>query len=350
MKIARAAVPFVALTLAACVVEPDPAPATGTTTQAIIYDPDSDGCPKWGCGTNSPVMDIFDFHDLDESGQQANLAGVKVKYLLQNGVAYKPDVVVDRLVARSYSNPSAIALSGAQLTGARLYVDTPKGVFAIHIVNVHHDTPFWVGPAGTVETYELAYTGPGYATAMRLCSNPPSAYSRHGEDWPAPMEAILFTGDRYDADALTVTASDYAGAGTWFNIGCAGSVLAKLHLTRHTTASQVSGYTSARSERQAMLKMYASDVCGDGTPFTKQGTPLWWENSKGWDTLGSIQSHEALWSSTGAMCMDVHRLQAQYGWDIAASCAPRPCSGWFGLPGFPDVWPRGAYVLTGNPP
>ena len=335
-----------ALALAACVDDP----TTGTAAEEIIYDPDSDGCPKWGCGTNGPLVTGYQFHELDENGA-VNDAGFKLLYLEKDGKSFRADVERDRLYARPFSNPYEVALSGPGLVGSKLVLQRGVDTYAIHILGVHVTTKFWIG-GGYVETYELGYTGPSVPSPRALCSNPPNVKEQgDGSYWPAPLEAILFTGDRYDADALTVTAADYASAGGWFNIACAGSVLAKLHLNRHTTPGSDSTHTTNRYERQAMLKMYTSDLCGDGTPWTVQGTPLRWENARQWKLLGGGEkSYEGLWTSNGAYCLDVHRLWAQYQMSINPGCYIPRCTGVrYADPNFPDVFPRGTHFLTANP-
>ena len=120
----------------------------------------------------------------------------------------------------------------------------------------------------------------------------------------------MFTGDRYDRSNLTVTATTKDTSGNWFNIACAGNVLSKLFLNRHTDASQTPGAPTTLEQRQAMLKMYTSDLCNTGQAFTKQGTPLRWQNPSGTlhNAAPAYLNREALWTSTGALCLDTHRL------------------------------------------
>jgi ADYC domain len=168
-------------------------------------------------------------------------------------------------------------------------------------------TNYWATPPEVVRTYTLTYTSEAQPEPQPLCTT-------------SVNEALLFAGDRYDAERKTVTATGGATAG-WFNIACAGTALAKLHLTRHTEASQTVPTTAA--ERQAMLKMFTADVCGDGTSFTVQGQPLLWADAKGLTAFASAPaSLEAVWSDRGALCLDTPRrpeLEAA----IAAHC-PRP--------------------------
>lgn len=172
-------------------------------------------------------------------------------------------------------------------------------------------TYFWAGTREPVATYVLTYTTDAQPVPQPLCT-------------VGANEAILFGGDRYDAGTKTVTATGAAAAG-WLNIACAGTALAKLHLTRHTEASQETATTAA--ERQAMLKMFTGDVCGDGTSFTVPGQPLLWADAKGLTSFTAAPaSVEAVWSDRGAVCLDQFRLP-EVAAAIAAHCKlPPPCS------------------------
>jgi hypothetical protein len=108
----------------------------------------------------------------------------------------------------------------------------------------------------------------------------------------------------------------------WINIACAGTALAKLFLVRHTEASQE--VRTTRAERQAMLKMFTADVCGDGTSFTVHGQPLFWADVKGITRFPDAPaSIEAVWSAKGAVCLERPRRSELAG-AIQARCGPLP--------------------------
>jgi hypothetical protein len=312
-------------------------------------------CGEWGCGESVAVLDGLAFHELHEAGAP-NAAGIRLLGLTQRGRAYTVDVVDNRLLARALATSRDGDLSGAQLEGAELSLSTPAGIYDIHIRAVSQ-VPYWVGDATPNEIYHLEYTDPIGSEARPLCSNPPDATA----EWPEPTGALIFTGDRYDAVAKRVIAGAPADPGAWFNIACAGSALAKLHLTRHTPAGSSGEFTSTTAQRQAVLKMFTADMCGTGHAFTEAGTPLRWGNATGTTRLrGDEASLEALWSEDGALCLDEHRLDADDPDPDAAEIRPEvvraceavgkplpPCTD---LPGFPLTWPPDAYVLSANPP
>lgn len=325
--------------LAACV---ESEAELGSETQESI------ACPKWGCGENSPIMGPFGFHELDTAGT-ANAEGVRVLGLKLGSVTYQPRIINGSQLI-GFDPIGGGTISGTQLTNAYLSVWGPDGPYKITIKKVTPQassfTKFWIGPATQIETYELLYNKVNSTDPLPLCNNPPERTSGEGSGrvWARPLEAILYTGDRYDADRKLVTASSYRGSGTWFNIACAGSALAKLHLTRHTTAGTVAGFVSSAAQRQSMLKMYVSDLCGRGVAFTKKGTPLHWENTPGWSLLdGAELAHESMWTSSGALCLDTHRRFDEYLADIHAECTAAghplpPCDG--------ESAPPGSYYLT----
>jgi hypothetical protein len=342
MKLQRALSPLCSLLVAACAVEAAPAVATDPVSKF-------DDCPWWGCGGNTPVIDLWGFHDLDLDGAP-NQAGIRLLAMVKNQARYLPEFDGARLLARP-ARGSGPPLEHAALEGAAFVLETPGGIVYLQIRHVSNLTPYWVGEPDLNETYELTY-GADLASDRPVCANPPNPESPD-EEWPAATEALLFAGDRYDAQTKRVTAID-AAAGRWFNIACAGSALAKLHLTRHTTAGSQSTFKSTQAERQAVLKMYTSDVCGTGRAFTRAGEPLHWSNRGRWlELTGTEASSEALWTETGALCLDEHRLEADPGFPgirdaIVEECAQvgialEPCDDLL------DHWEERALVISANP-
>ena len=172
-------------------------------------------------------------------------------------------------------------------------------------VAAHGATRFWVGADQPVVTHVLVWRDG--AAQRPVCT-------------AGANEAILFSGDRYDSRRLAVTATGAATAG-WLNVACAGTAPAKLYLMRHTEASQ--GVPTTRAERQAMLKMLAADVYGDGHAFTVAGQPLHWADAKQITRFAaSAGTVEAVWNENGAVCLNVPRIAALE--DAIASHGRRP--------------------------
>ncbi|MEZ4400576.1 MAG: ADYC domain-containing protein [Kofleriaceae bacterium] len=299
---------FASLTLAACVDTPEV-----ETSVAMALKPDDPTCTGFHCTGNSPIMEFYDFHELSPTSY--NSAGLKLDGLWKGGVKYRPIVTGSTLSATRLGLPMLI---GPSLVGSYLSVKTmptatsPAVEYQIHITAYHQTQPYWTGPATMVDTYELLYNKAGGPSSLTtLCENPPNRSAPDGSTWAAPAEAILFAGDRY-SDAKQITASTYAQSGDWFNIGCAGGALAKMHLNRFTTASQLGGLSTTRAERQDVLSMYTGNVCGTGVSYTVPATPLTWESRNGLRTLAPYTSVEAIWSGGRAICMDTWRLEATH--------------------------------------
>ena len=297
------------------------------------------GCDDWGCGMNSPIVDGAaieeaparsaaasdgSFHDLHMSGSR-NAAGFKVIGVRKSGTALTVAATRSAIVAWPQAGGTA-PLEGAALVDIVFDLRSATDrVYALRIAATN-TTRFWAGPLGLVRTYTLTYTAAGSSTPRPLCT-------------AGINEAILFAGDRYDSARKTVIGSGAATSG-WLNIACAGTSLAKLYLTRHTEASQI--VPTTEPERQAMLKMFSADVCGDGSSFTTHGHPLLWADGKGITSFASTPATiEGIWTDQGAVCLD-HPRHPELAGAIAARCARPSCAGTTS-PGT-----RG-YVVSANP-
>lgn len=323
--------------------------------EGIVFGGGGEECPKLGCGSNSAYLGPTEFHELHETGIEANAEGFRITSFEKNGQSYRLDVTGTTLTGQLFvwGQGWVTALSGSQLIGAEMKVDGPNGTrYGIRIYNTATVQQYWQGPAGAVQTYELKWRMeyPAATHYEPVCKDPPNRIDGEGKEWQRIYEAVLFTGDRYDTSTLRVTASHPRTAGGWFNIGCAGTVLAKLALNRHTSATAVPGALPPTGEqRQAMLKMYTSDVCDTGHAFTVQGTPIRWWSQPGWSSPAiGLNTPEAHWNQDGAMCLDVHRLnntlddmdaQIQAACVAAGKPLPPPC----GAP------PAGWYLRTASP-
>lgn len=293
--------------LVACAEPPDGRAPEAPETTPVMLAPEDPGCVEWKCTGNSPDMSGYEFHELHER-QVPNEAGFILRRLRKGGAVYHPDVRGDRLYGLGPGG--VILLQDAALEGAELVLehDTIPGEFTIRITAVNDNVTFWVAPHTPVQTYELDYTAPGGPKREPLCANPPASDSGDGNLWVAPGEAILFSGDRYDRKKR-IFASTATEAGDWFNIGCAGSALAKMHLNRFTTAGKRPAQPATRrAERQDVLSMYTGNVCGTGVSYTVPGTQIRWGTRNSYRVLAGFATYEAIWSGGRAVCMSSWRL------------------------------------------
>lgn len=269
---------------------------------------DVSGCPAWMCGMNSPVIDSFGFHELNLD-HLPNAEGFTYERMVQNGTEYELSVSDGIILGKN----GAYAIGGANLIGAEIWVGRDHGTaYVIKILDVS-STPSWaVLPNGTqpmLQTYVFQWSHTLDGTVLKdwqdLCSNPPANDDTLGLD---AHHTVVFEGDRIDA-AKKVVKADLDPR--WFNIGCAGSTLAKMYLTGHATAARSVGFGTTPEQRQTMLKMLSADYCGDGTPFTVAGEPLQWADDQGWmEVAADLRPYlEARWDKNGATCLMKPRVE-----------------------------------------
>lgn len=286
-------------------------------------------CPAWGCGTNSATLgDGLLFDELDSSGRE-NRTGLRiVSAYLASGAPVKVRVSRHALVA---VGADGTVHSDYALVGATIVLKhAVRGIYELRITAVHlQHLMFWSGPEEFVPFYEIKARHDGSPTQKfeYVCKQDLLTT----EPWWAQVahSALVFQGDYYDPDAKTVTAvSDVAplDSDSRFNVACAGTAPAKMHLTRHTRAGGIDGrgalaYPTTISERQAMLKMFTADYCGTGTAFTVDGQPLTYSDGRTtfarWDEATGI---EAVWKESGAVCLNTPRLGAAMTPRVVADC------------------------------
>jgi len=320
---------------AGCIIEDDPAE---TVEQAL----GGASCPFEICGSNNPVLSL-PFFELYE-GSAPNEQGLTLDGIYFGAIKWKVDVVGNQLTARN----GALVKSGLDVQGGKIRVKDAHGtVFQITVDEVIEDTQLYPPGSGTTWSYVLTWRVYGSRdTPVNLCSDPESLMGEQDTLYQYKYSTVLFEGERYDEDKLMVR--ERAPTADWFNLGCAGHLLAKMHLTHHTQSSSTATYPTNVRERDAMMKMVSADYCGIGEPFTVGGTPLSWTDDHGWlPHVWDIEAYdvgiEARFGPSGATCLEKPRLAgttdpaalAEFGNDVGnsiwhlieAKCAlPPPCS------------------------
>jgi hypothetical protein len=304
----------------ACVTSAEDAPPTGTVEQAAA------GCSIWDCNSNSPVIDALPAHEFNLNPAVVSPEGWKLLQFRKAGVPYTPLVRAGRLSGTS----NGVTIAGPSLLGASFLVQQTSGArFILAITGVNSSNAYWaqLPPPATqpvFESYRFEWTptddGVNSANGRwaNLCSKANADLVGEGI---LGEHALLFEGDRIVAASKTFSSTDTTIDTRWFNIGCAGHALAKLHLTGHTYAAGLQGFRTNTSQRQTMLKMFTADYCGHGYPFTVAGQKLQWKDEHGWMDYetGATVYLEARWTPSGAACIGRARVDenpTSDAWDV----------------------------------
>jgi ADYC domain len=284
-------------------------------------------CPPFRCN-NSPEVIRYGMHELhlrgvanlqDVAFELTTIRGVSRAAIFKNGLAYHLYIDKGRIEGRrGISKLTGQALVGAELHLLRL----GEPLYNIKIDRVR-DIAMQIGPPETVPVYKFSWYELGGAIGKNICNgaralpeNDLDLYERYNM---RADETLLFTGDRIDPGALTITPEP---TNNWINFGCASFTLAKMFLSRNTSASAWDGIND-KDGNQAQLKMYTGDFCGLGDPVTVSGTNMVWQSKKtGYFAPPYHERIEARWNASGATCLNNMRLD----WDAS--------------PHFPDPWQR----------
>jgi len=342
--------PLLACLVAACATDADP---FGQGEQES-----GNTCSPYFCGNgNSDIIDNMGLHDLNVNGQ-VNATGFSLESFGKGGEQYRVRVYGSELTGLDAAGE--IALAGSQLVGAVFTVSNTNGLVYDIRIDGMKETEYWATLDGEIQlatTYELVWKSSLSDKYQNLCVDPPPPGHPDLRGNQPRFSAVLFEGDRID-ELTKEFAADIDDS--WFNIGCMGHALAKLHLTGHTEAAQRQRkFPSKNAERETFLRMIVGDYCRTGTPYTIAGQPLDYMNSA--QTLKYIAQNplslEARWDEGGATCLNIPRLDANpspesevvFPHGVAdamahADCSlPPPCAG----AGVDDL--GGGYLNSANP-
>jgi len=332
-------------------------------------------CPDWGCGANSPTLvDGVAFDELDAAGAP-DRDGIQIVSAFQGSVPVM--LHVDRhTLSATATDGSGKGFTHGALVGTIVTLKKAGVVYGIRIDSVDENSlKFWAGDTSeVVPFYRILVRAPGEQEFKNPVCRANVASTE--KIWVGvEHSAIAFAGDRYEPAQKLV--ADENRAKTWFNLACAGSATAKLHLMRHTNAGAWTAATwqpgsDVRApsapfhtdvlQRQAMLKMFAADYCGTGQPFTVDGQPLLYEDSRHWfapwtigvDALsvaadGTVSppgsTMEALWTDQRALCVSWPRLVDRNTVPCLVSGEVPPCT-----PDLTASWDSLVHVISVNPP
>ena len=259
------------------------------------------------CGQNGATVGGTDVNEMaldPNEGATATVAFVTTP-------AGERELVVrgDVLYARDHVGTKVVDTPLEPLAVISVYLDGQVGLIELEIAQVSQ-IEHWVAP-------DSKATATGYHFKEVLPNNgrrdvcPDLESDSHDDpDDLLPRQMFAFTGDRYDWLTGEVTVG--AETNGWITLACKGSVPAKLHLARHTTASSNQWFDSHIRDRQAFVYLLRADYCGIGEPNTVNGKPLRYLDKGGWFEgfyrfEDEVEAFEALWDETGAICLDLPR-------------------------------------------
>lgn len=302
----RSWLPVFALALAAPAGCDDP--ADFTDDGAVALRPGGGGgCI--GCSLNSPTVNDALITELNLDGV-ANAGGVTFVDIFnpQNGNHYKPDMNLgrDELIARNM-NTGQITYTGPQLVGKVLSLMTPTGPVQLRIVGFDSAMPSWSQGGAMVSVYRMEYNDQDNVT-QPVCPNT--------SDDKKDMVTLIY-GETYDRETNAIS----PGQGRWFTIACVAEGAFKMKMMDYAPSG---ARHASLEQRKATLRMVTADYCGDGTPYTVDGTAVAWRNASGSVVPGVAEtSLEAKWGPDGALCLDDPR----YADPASIHCAVPACSG-----------------------
>lgn len=333
MKHAFSALALLATT--GCLTLEDPEPELEAI--ATRPDPGDPTCSTWGCGANSATVgDGLIFDEFDSSGIEANRGGLKYLSAAFDDSTHTPvTLFAYRHWLYAYPLDGGTPYSGTSLVNLVITLNHPvTGNYEIKITGYDDNMlKFWAGLDEGVPFYELMTRRQGeskfeeYACRDELLNDPMWA--------GMPHRAVVFQGDRYDSKFKK--ARDVGDYDPWFNVACAATAPAKMHLMRHTRAggnyswSGTAAYPTSDNDRTTLLKMFTADYCGTGHTFTVDGTPLAYQDSAHWkDPMDPYTHVESLWTATGASCLhkprwvEANMVYAECGRELPACPANLP--------------------------
>jgi len=279
---------------------------------------------------------------IEEAQQGPESNGIALNGLFPNGIALNGP------------SPNAIALNGIALNGIALNGIALNGVHVEggELVAVVPDCGTTLRGAALTGATLAALLGDGSSVPLRIDAVEGSGdaevflyrVSFHdGKSWRAacgeekgePIPAMALRGI-WDPSSGTASGGDFIDDPGLFTFACTNAVLAKCVRIGYAPWREVEecheGVCQSipmRAFHQSCTRMMRADYCGDGTPHTKNGTPIdVWDGFaiQLWQDIDHRWQEDAEWSPEGAVCISGTRWDGQVDAYIDEHCPERRAS------------------------
>ena len=296
-------------------------------TDSAEFDVD---CPPEHCGVNASTLNDLSFGELHlVDGFNHGLANSSGLHISGFAASRGPGHILRADKGRLTMSDGDQTLEGDDLVGSVITISsTTSDEITEVLIDGYRSVPSWTEDGFAIDQYQLEVLDSETGVYQSACTDSNIA-AGHEAGW-----VVVITRERYSLDDIAIAASG-PDANGWFNVVCLGHALAKMKLLGFDPDPRANNpYSSSVSKRQATIKMLAGDYCGTGESFTRDGTPVYWQNQAGWSNNNppADTRTESLWDLEGALCINTPRLGAEYLDAIQSECAAagktlEPCEG-----------------------
>jgi ADYC domain len=237
--------------------------AIGETTQEVLT---SNGMSINGMSINGMSINGMSINGMSINGMSINgmsINGSQLSGVKSNGTAI-----------------SGTGFVGASMTGTL----TSGGAVSLRVDSAQ----LLPAPNNDVWAYGMSYQLAGTTTWSPMCGS-------------SATLAVPLSGT-WNLGSGVVGGGSWTNSSTKFTFGCRGAALAKCVELGYKPWKIVNG-VSLRNHHQACVRMIRADYCGDGKPWTQDGTPINIYDSLNIQTDAAEFKLDAEWVPAGARCI-----------------------------------------------
>ena len=263
------------------------------------------------------------------NGQRLNgmrLNGMRLNGMRLNGMRLNGSLLTGYVVTGTdrKGNEQRRTLSGADLVGATLVGITESGSEVTLRIDSFR--------TGVRENRDISYYGVSAWDATDSAWEPTCGSDASGRG----IEAIPVAGV-WDMSEGTPTGGSHSDSSEMFTFGCRDTAIGecvewgyKPWLTMTRCEGRDCWQVPGADYHQTCTRLVRADYCGDGTPWTQDGTLINVYDDVGIQERdpGAAWLHEADWSPDGATCMSGMRIERGRKPPCARELLRRSCGTW----------------------